>query len=169
MGWWVAAAQPLGAEGVAALHKELEDEHAQGKGIMLRLSHDAADGLAMQLRRGVLQLTDRTRVIHGLIATYFLYLERIRVDQADQSRGCDQHIALVQIADYVTAHVQSGERGRQIAGGAVQVAPIETWQGRLPPAWVEDFQHGHGCVNMRHQVASQLVLRIVQHAGRPGQ
>jgi hypothetical protein len=89
-GRWVTAAQPLGSEGVAALHKKLEDEHAQGKCIMLWLAHDAADDLVMQLRRGVLQLADRTRVGHDLIAAasctwkHFLYLERIRVNQADQ-------------------------------------------------------------------------------------
>ncbi len=139
------------------------------------LAHDAADGLAMQLRRGVLQLADRARVKHDLFAMpactwkHFLNLERVRVDQADQGRGGDEHIALIQVADHVAARMQSAERGRQVAGGAVQVAPVETRQGRLAAARVEDVQHGNGGVDMRHHVPGQPVFRIVQQAGGPGQ
>jgi len=40
---WIAAIQPLGAKGVASIHKELEYKHAQGKSIMLWLAYDAAN------------------------------------------------------------------------------------------------------------------------------
>jgi hypothetical protein len=33
----------MGAEGVVALHKELENEYAQGKGIMFGLAYNVGD------------------------------------------------------------------------------------------------------------------------------
>jgi hypothetical protein len=122
----VAAAQPLGAEGVAALHKELEDEDAKGKYIVLWLANDASNGMSVQLGRGILQLANWARVAQDLIAAHLLYLKRIHVDHADQGWGFDQHIAFVEVADYVATHMKGGERGSQIAGSAMQVAPIET-------------------------------------------
>ena len=83
-GRWVAAAQPLGAEGVAALHKELEDEDAKGKYIVLWLANDASNGMSVQLGRSILQLADWARVAQDLIAAHLLYLKRIHVDHADQ-------------------------------------------------------------------------------------
>jgi len=69
---------------MAAIHKELEDEHAQGEGIMLGLAHDAADGLAVKLWRSIFQLANRAGMIQGAVPMHLLYLEGIRIDQADQ-------------------------------------------------------------------------------------
>src|SRR5208283_1791343 len=125
-------------EGMPTHEKDLEDDDCQSKGVVVDGPVHLFKGLPLQLRRSVFLLSDATS--EQLTAAHIM--ERIAVNDRDQSFLIKQRPRLVDVADNSAKTIYAGDRTSEVERHPHQEPKAGVWKLGLPVS---------GCTKLMHQ------------------